>query len=59
MKLAYGKTEVTGATNEVAKKILDLLVGADITYQEAEAALELAQEMLQANTKPKFSSTPR
>lgn len=52
MNVAYGEPKRTEVTEAMARKILDLLVAAGITYQEAEDSLELTQRLLAEETRP-------
>lgn len=57
MKLGYGELTRTEVTEAMAKRILNLLIGAGITYQEAEDSLGLTQMLLATETRPSAAKT--
>lgn len=55
MKASYRPPEHNEEVNALAEKVLGLLVTSGVTYQQADDALTVAQEMLATKTTPVIS----
>lgn len=60
MRRAYGRLpELDEVATSLGKKIVNILVAADVPYAKALDALEAAESILEGETKPTISEVPR
>ncbi len=55
---SYGSVEQTEASKNLAKEVTSLVVSSNVTYREAQNALELVLETLETGTRPVIVQGP-
>lgn len=55
---SYGPVEQTGKSKQLAEEVTLLVVNSNVTYKEAQNALELVLETLETKTRPVIVQDP-
>lgn len=55
---SYGSVEQTEVSKNLAKEVTSLVVSSNVTYREAQNALELVLETLETGTRPVIVQGP-